>query len=136
MRGCRLAGTTSGYGVGSGCPSEPGWGQGSAVQMAQMARFGFLTVGSCSGHQVTGAQLALPAAGDDSRQRSFFGGLAGSAKGLKKCCATVDIPYHGLACTSFLYPACLPALVARADLPGPACCSLQDSHQLGRMGAT
>lgn len=63
MCGCRLAGTTNGYGVGSGCPSESGWGQGSAVQMAQMARFGFLTVEGCSGHQVTGAQLAVPAGG-------------------------------------------------------------------------
>lgn len=108
VRDCRLAGTTNGYGVGSGCPSESGWGQGRAVQMAQMARFGFLTVGSCSGHQVTGAQLALPAAGEDSWKRGFFWGHAGSTKGLKKYCAVVDIPYYGLACTSFLYPACPP----------------------------
>lgn len=85
-----------------------GAGQGRAVQMAQMARFGFLTVGSCSGHQVTGAQLALPAAGEDSWERGFFWGPAGSTKGLKKYCAVMDIPYHGLACTSFLYPACPP----------------------------
>lgn len=111
MRGCRLAGTTNGNGVDSGCPSESGWGQGSALQMAQMARFGFLTVGNCSGHQVTGAQLAVPAAERRGRrvgERSFFWGPSGSTQGLKKCCAAVDIPYHGLACTSFLHSACPP----------------------------
>lgn len=77
VRGCRLAGATNGNGVDSGCPSESGWGQGSALQMAQMARFGFLTVGNCSGHQVSGAQLAVLVAGVGGRrvgERSFFWG--------------------------------------------------------------
>jgi hypothetical protein len=112
VRGCRLDGTTNGNRVDSGYPSESGWGQGSALQMAQMARFGFLTVGNCSGHQVTGAQLAVLAAGvggeGELGKRSFFWGPTGSTQGLKKCCAAVDIPYHGLACTSFLYSACPP----------------------------
>lgn len=43
--------------VPSAYPRQDG---GRAAQMAQMARVGFRTVESCSGHQVTAAQLAVP----------------------------------------------------------------------------
>lgn len=129
VRDCRLAGTTNGFGVGSGCPSESRWGQGRAVQMAQMARFGFLTVGSCSGHQVTGAQLALLGGGGGYSGERFLLGTGREHQGPKEvlCCRGHPLPRAGL----YLLPLpCLPALVARADLPSPACCSLQDCHQL------
>lgn len=56
--GFRPARTAHGSGaVPSARPRRDG---GGAAQMAQMARVGFRTVESCSGHQVTAAQLAVP----------------------------------------------------------------------------
>lgn len=105
--------------------------------MAQMARFGFLTVGNCSGHQVTGAQLAVLVAGvgvgvKKSWGEKFLLGADREYPGPKEvlCYCGHPLPRVGLYLLPLL---CLPALVARADLPGPACCSLPPAL---RMGAT
>lgn len=65
--GCLPARTALGWGaLPSAHPRQDG---GGATQMTQMARVGFRTVGSCAGHQVTAAQLAvLPA-----RRRKLVG---------------------------------------------------------------
>lgn len=68
----------TGWGV---VPSaHPRQNGGGAAQMAQMARVGFRTIGSCAGHQVTAAQLAaLPA------RRMNWGEklLSGRSRGLR-----------------------------------------------------
>lgn len=46
--------------VPSAYPRRDGGRAAQMAQMAQMARVGFRTVESCSGHQVTAAQLAVP----------------------------------------------------------------------------
>lgn len=53
--------------------------------MAQMARVGFRTVGSCAGHQITAAQLAVLPERRELQGRNFFWRGAVGCEGLKKC---------------------------------------------------
>lgn len=70
-----------------------------------MARIGFRTVGSCIGHQVTAAQLALlPGWRRELAGRNLFWGGSGGCEGLKKCWRCLDAFNPRLTCTSFSYP--------------------------------